>query len=555
MSTVILTIKRNGNCQQVELAPKGTIIGRDPECNIVLDSNDVSRKHARIFQDPFDRWIIEDLSSHNGIFVNNKRIQAYAILPGESISIGSFLLSIEPSLSQQIKQDNSIHMTSNILEDEFEAEIISVRAKTDQILSSPYLKQLNEMNERLSELTDPSELYPEVCKCLAQTPKTVAAVLRLPESKKPLPESPNIVTCYFRDNTEEATDQEMSNLYLSRRVLEAVRSTGNVVMAKSISSSDTDMVLTISDEHSPRVVICAPLSAATEVIDLLYLDTPIEHTTSDTFEFIQAFARQVSLTRKSLIFMQVKAERQMLDQQLSLARDIQSKFTPSESNHGFGIDIAVCYKPAMWVGGDYCDVWSLENGQIAFAVGDVSGKGLPAAMIMSNLQAALRTTMNFCTELSTVAKHVNQHLCQNLHDDMFVTLFLGLFDPEKNELAYVNAGHLLPLIMHPSESVRVLGEVANIPLGIFEKPFEMFVEKIYPDTSLLVTTDGITEATSPEGERFKTDRLAKLMAESKTGSARDIIKTITESVADFRQTLPQQDDITVFALINRKTSL
>jgi len=165
---------------------------------------------------------------------------------------------------------------------------------------------------------------------------------------------------------------------------------------------------------------------------LLYLDIPVNQTTENTFDFVRAVSRQVSLTRKSLVFMQVKAERQIIDQQLSLAHDIQSKLSPSELEHGLGIDIAVCYKPAMWVGGDYYDVWSLENGQIAFAVGDVSGKGLPAAMIMSNLQAALRTTMTFCTELSTVVKHVNQHLCQSLRDDMFVTFFLGLFDPSKN---------------------------------------------------------------------------------------------------------------------------
>jgi sigma-B regulation protein RsbU (phosphoserine phosphatase) len=550
MATVTLTITEKGRSRQVQLEPKGMLIGRDHECQIMLDSWDVSRKHARIFRDPFDRWIIEDLGSHNGIFVNGERVQAHAILSGELVNIGSCSLSIEPSLAQQIERDDSVQMTSNIVKDDFKAEIISSGPKTDKVLSRSYLQQLNEINKCLSELTSPSALYPEVCRRLAQVPKTVAAVLRVPKNTEALPESPEILACHLGDSPNYVMAEDMANLYLSHRVLEAVRATGNPVMAQSISSSDTDMVLTLSDEHTPRVVICAPLSAVTEEVDLLYLDTLIEQTTPDTFEFVQAVARQVILTRKSLISMQAKAERQILDQQLALAHDIQTKLAPRELEQGFEVDVAICYKPAMWVGGDYYDVWSLENGQIAFAVGDVSGKGLPAAMIMSNLQAALRTTMNFCSDLSKATEHVNQHLCQNLRDDMFVTLFLGLFDPSQNKLTYVNAGHILPLIMHPSEPARMLGEATNIPLGIFESPFTTAVETIDPKTSLLVVTDGITEAGSPDGQLFEIERLAELMTTSQATSAKELIKSVINSVTDFRQALPQQDDITVFALVN-----
>jgi len=553
MSTVTLTITEQGRSRQVQLEPKGTLIGRGHECQIIINSQDVSHKHARIFRDPFDRWIIEDLGSRNGIFINGERVQAHALSPGEPVNIGSCSLSIEPSLVQQIERDNSVQMTCKIVKDDLEAKIISSGSETDKVLSRPYLKQFNEINKCFSELTSPSTLYPEVCRRLAQAPKTVAAVLRLPKNTEVLPESPEILTCHLGGSSDDVMAEDMTNLYLSHRVLEAVRVTGNPVMAQSISSSDTDMVLTLSHEQSPRVVICAPLSTVTEEVDLLYLDTLIEQTTPDTFEFVQAVAQQVILTRKSLIFMQAKAERQILDQQLALAREIQTKLIPRQLEQGFEVDFAICYKPAMWVGGDYYDAWSLESGQIAFAVGDVSGKGLPAAMIMSNLQAALRTTMTFCSDLSTVTEHVNQHLCRNLRDDMFVTLFLGLFDPSQNKLTYVNAGHLPPLIMHPCEPARRLGEVTNIPLGIFESPFTTAVETINPKTSLLVVTDGITEAGSPDGQLFEMERLAELMTTSQAASAKELIQSVINSVTDFRQTLPQQDDITVLAIVNQKT--
>ena len=160
--------------------------------------------------------------------------------------------------------------------------------------------------------------------------------------------------------------------------------------------------------------------------------------------------------------------------------------------------------------------------------------------------------MTFCQKLSTVAQHINQHLCQNLRDGMFVTLFLGLFDPSTNKLFYINAGHILPLIMRPSEQVKPLGKPTNLPLGIFTGLFEMCTETIYPDTNLLVVTDGITEASSPDGALFEMEHLKKLIADSGANSAQELVQTVLTSVTNFRQTLPQQDDITVFALVNRK---
>ena len=550
MATAVLTIVGHGKTRQVELDPKGTIIGRSTECDVVLECEDVSRKHARMFRDPFGRWIIEDLGSRNGVIINGERVEAYAVLPGESIAVGSFCLSIESSLAKEIQPDVPCQVTASTKADYFETEIVSGRSKPVKALSHSCLKQLNRINEQLSKLTNPSALYPEVCKSLGQTPETAALVLRLPEKAEPLPQSPEIIACCLGDNPDDATAQDVTNLHLSRRTLEAVRSTGNAVMATSTRSAGADVFLTISDEHRPRAVICAPLSAVTDVVDLLYLDIPIDETTPETFEFVQALARQVTSVRRSLILMRAKAERGVLDQQLSLARDIQSKLIPSEVGPRFGVDMAVYYKPAMWVGGDYCDVWSLENEQIAFAVADVSGKGLPAAIIMSNLQATLRTTMAFCTDLSSVAQHVNRHLCKNLRDDMFVTFFLGLFDPSENRLAYVNAGHLPPLIMQPSEPAKPLDIATSPPLGIVESPVEKVVEIVPPGSTLVVVTDGITEACSPGGELFEMDRLAKLLTDSAFDSAGSLVQSVTQAVVDFRQTLPQQDDITVFALLN-----
>ena len=553
-ATATLTVSGPDETWQVEANAKGAIIGRGPQCDITIDSIGISREHARIFQDPFGRWIIEDLGSHNGVYVNGQRAKAQAILPGDQIGIGRYSLVLAQSVDQQLTPQASVRTSTQLVEDGLTPEVISSVDRTDRALSRPYLKQLNEISERLSELRSLSALYPEVCGCLAQAPRTVAAVLKLPKKTEPLPNSINILARCFGNNTDDSAVRDTANFWLSRRVVEAVRTTGKAVMATSMHSSDTGMILTIVDEHTPRAVICAPLSDVTDAVDLLYLDLPMDTTTPETFEFVKAVSRQIILTRKMLILMEVKAERSILDDQLSLARRIQSRLTPTALQDVSGVDLALYYEPAMWVGGDYCDVWFLDNGHLAFAIGDVSGKGLPAAMVMSNLQAALRTTMSFRSEPSNVMKLVNLHLIQSLPEGMFVTLFLSLFDLSTGTLEYVNAGHLPPLLIQPQSTVVPLGQPDNIVLGVEDTSFRANVETIREDTGLLVFTDGITEARSPDDEEFGVKRVMNVLEAARDRSAKDVVDSVTKAVEDFRQPCPQRDDITVFALFNRGSS-
>lgn len=548
----MLVISGLGETKQVLLNPKGSTLGRGSSCDIILEDNSVSRLHARFFQDPFGRWIIEDLESHNGVLIEGQRIKVYALLPGQKIMIPPFTLFLLQEFDQQIVQEPSIRTKSSIIDKGLEEEVVSYEADRGVILPAALIGHLNEITSHLLNLSNPSELYSEACSYLAEMLDALVAVVRLPPSSEPLPSSPQVLACYFGKNVKNIAADQTSTLHFSKRVLNTVRSTYTPVMARSRPTANQRLVLTIIDELRPHIVFSARVNDIPETVDALYVDIFEDKAPNEMFEFVEASARQINLARKSLLFSEVKAERRILDQQLSLARDIQSKLTPQGLEHRFEVDLALYYEPAMWVGGDYCDVWSLEDGQIVFAIGDVSGKGLPAAIIMSNLQATLRTTMTFCSKLSTVVEYVNRHLCQSLPDNVFITLFLGLFDPSEDKLAYVNAGHIQPLIMRPSECAQPLGEATNPPLGIFESQFEMAVETIHPNTSLLVVTDGVTEASSPDGDLFEMDRLVKLMTDSKAHSARKLIQLVTESVDDFRQTIAQQDDITVFALVNRK---
>ncbi len=555
MTETKLVVSGPTGTSEILLDPNGSSLGRDPMCSILLDHQNISRHHARIYQDPFGRWIIEDLESSNGVFVENERIQAYAMLPNQNIIIHPFTLSLVEEIGPESTEKSGVHRTASLIDKGLEEEVVAYKTGKDVILSATLIHNLNELTTILLELHSSMELYSKAGSYLAELFDALVVFVRLPSNSKSLTACPEILAWDFGRQSTHGQGAESFNLHLSQRVLNAVRSTQNSVMARSGPSSSKQMSLTIVDESDPHIVYSAPVGKMEEETDALYIEVLEGNSPREMFDFVQAVARQINFAQRSLLFSEAKARRKILDHQLSLARDIQTRLTPHLLKGRFSVDLAVCYQPAMWVGGDYCDVWTLANGKIGFAVGDVSGKGLPAAMVMSNLQAALRTTMTFCSELSAVAEHVNRHLCENLRDDMFVTIFLGLFDPSSNILSYVNAGHIQPLIKSPLGSTRLLGEPENPPFGIVEERFEMKAEVIEAGSSLLVVTDGITEAESPDGEMFEISCLEKMLAELEFESAEQLTVATTKAASDFRQMLPQQDDITVFALVNRKTNV
>ena len=550
METTVLTtlhVSGKGPETEVPLDPAGVIVGRDPSCQIVLDSPRVSRRHARIFQDPFGRWIVEDLRSRNGTWIGEQRIEAQSILPGENVALGPFALSlIEPP--KKIEADPKSTSASTLIEDSSAEPMVAGAVDSVDALSGVRMRQLNAIIDRLTELSSPGELYPELCRSLARTPETVAVVLRVPSGAEPMPSTLEVLACHFGGRAPSTEDPDAENLHISRRVMDAVRGTGNAVMASSSRAGQEELTLTVVDERKPRAVLCSPLGEATETMDVFYLDIPSGQATSEMLDFVRAVARQVGFARRSLLLSEVKAERRALDRQLTMAREIQARLTPDTLRGTATVETALFYQPAMWVGGDYCDMWPLPDGRVAFTIADVSGKGLPAAMVMSNLQAALRTTMTFCPQVDEAMGHIDRHLSDTMPERMFVTMFLGVFSPEDGRLEYVNAGHILPVVITPEGASGPLGEPVNPPVGLFVGTFQAQKEMVPTDAAVVVVTDGITEAMSPQGDEFGPERLEETLNGCQRKSAEQLVELVGDATTTFRNDRPQQDDITIFAL-------
>ncbi len=544
MSEQIITIHDGVASRQAELSPKGMIIGRSPSCGLVLPSGQVSRQHARISQDPFGRWVIEDLGSKNGVLINDQAVQSHALAAGDTIVIGNYTLKLgAPEASGGETITNTV---APMLEDLAQTQVV-LRTSEQHAQSSIRIKNLNRITDSLQAVTGESDLYPEVCRLLAQTPDSIGLVLRVPRQGDFA--APQMLACCVSGFETSRTDppQAPHNLHVSRRVVEAVRSTGNAAMAGNIT--EAQLALTMCDDRRPRAVFCAAVSEGESQIDLLYLDSPADASTAETLDLVQAIARQVNMARKGLLLADERASRKVLDRQLALAHEIQAKLTPQALVGDEGVEVAVHYEPAMWVGGDYCDVWALGAGRLALAVGDVSGKGLPAAMIMTNLQAALRTTMAFCSDLPEVMIRLSQHLEMHLPEGLFVTMLLGVYDSATRRLDYVNAGHILPFLRTAGGAATQIGQPSNPPLGIAPAPYQADSVTLKAGEAFLAVTDGITESASPSGDMLGEEALSSAITRCHAADGPQLVKVVTEIASDFRQSMPQQDDITVLALL------
>lgn len=241
-----------------------------------------------------------------------------------------------------------------------------------------------------------------------------------------------------------------------------------------------------------------------------------------------------------------------MQEELRLAYEIQNNLLPKEPPLLAGYDIAGKSIPAKEVGGDYFDFLAVEEHRLAFCLGDVSGKGLPAALLMANLQAAVRSQAMAGTSLTSCLERANSLLFRNTSAEKFATLFFGCLDAASPVLHYCNAGHNHPfLISNEAEPQRL--SRGGVALGCFESfPFEESQVQLNPGDQLVVFSDGISEAVNHADEEFGETRLYELVAANREASAAELIEKILQSVDDYAGDRPQMDDMTLVVVKREK---
>ncbi len=237
-----------------------------------------------------------------------------------------------------------------------------------------------------------------------------------------------------------------------------------------------------------------------------------------------------------------------MQQELLFANEIQMNLLPGVAPPVDNYELAGISIPAQDVGGDYYDYIPIDKGRIAITVGDVSGKGLPAALMMSNVQATLRGQAQFGVSVHETIERSNHLLTQSVRKGTFVTLFYGVLDPNEHTIHYSNAGHNRPYILRYNDELETL-TLGDLVLGfVGTQTYREEVTSLDVGQFLFIFSDGVTEAMNSAHDQFDESRLEPLLISLKESSAQEIIDAVGEAIRKHAAGHPQNDDITMLCL-------
>ena len=303
-----------------------------------------------------------------------------------------------------------------------------------------------------------------------------------------------------------------------------------------------------------RSVLAVPLSVnETEVFGIIYADSPTDKSTfsEDHLKILTTLASVASIRVENARLLEERIERERMERELELATEIQQRFQPSApplmTDYEFqGISFS-CYE----IGGDYYDFITRHDGKMLIALGDVSGKGTAAALLMSSLHASVHAQVAAKTSLYEMVKSINVYLADNIPSNRFITLFIAELDPQTGIINYINAGHNPPLVGRADGKVEQL-DSGGFPLGIMPMAdYEVGQLQLAASESLVIYSDGVSEAVNLKDEEFGMERLSQVVSGNIKSSASGLRDKVESALSAFTQTAPANDDITL-VIVKRK---
>ncbi|MFK7779174.1 MAG: SpoIIE family protein phosphatase, partial [Gimesia sp.] len=488
-----LFLQNKGDTSRLEIKGEQVTIGRHPDCDICLKSNTVSRYHARITVSQDEQYLLEDLGSGNGTFVNNLLIKdSVALLSGDQISIGPFLLEFSSDSEYEKSQQEGLLTSYGFI-----PSLKNVSIKPPGVDKSTIMRAAETTGE-----IDKYQIKPEIkLKAILKISRTIASASDLDSMAEKvleglfqifpaadrgcilLRDQENLR--FFPKAIRHRRDNDHESLQLSRTVLKAVTDKKTGVLSadtandERFENSESVSTLTI------RSILCVPmLGLDGSVIGIINLDTQIagQMFSEDDLELLMVIAGQAALSYESARLMISHVEKQRYDNEMEIAARVQKGLLPAKIPQISGYEFFVSYEAARAVGGDYYDFIQTDDNLIWFALGDVAGKGVPASLVMSRVCSTVRSTVEFVTDVTDAVHRVNHHIDESAHDGRFITFILGQIDLTQNLVSFVNAGHLAPLLFDADGALsELMAGHPNVPLGVMEDyDYQMIQHQFQP---------------------------------------------------------------------------
>jgi serine phosphatase RsbU (regulator of sigma subunit) len=546
--TVLEVVSPDGARRFVRVTQTPFLIGRGAETGNHLQLSDrrISRNCAAIVVEA-NKYYIEDRGQRRGLFVNGEKVESRELQDGDVINFGvddSYEIIYRSAASAV--GDSIPHLLTR-MEHITGSDVISSASgrlsKLDQLLAATALlhSQLP-LDEVLSMMVDHAISVMDADRgVLLEADDKAVLNVRLARRSGGLRLPP------------ESLAPSQTAIQLALRKQEAV-------ITEDLAQADMDLQAAQSIvAQRLRAVVVIPLYAFShaktdesivnmkrgQLLGVLYLDSrrPAAFSKLDR-QLLDAFTDQAASILDNARLVARERERQRLEQEINIARDIQQALLPRNFRDYPYLSVTGCNFPCLSVGGDYFDVFPLSEKRTAFLIADVSGKGLGAALLTTMLQGAL-SGMTLGTDPARLFNHLNRFLCNHAEVGRYATMFFGILD-ESGHLEYINAGHPSPILIRHGGNADEAFTEGSFPVGLVpEAEYATACVKLEPGDTLVLFSDGVTEAMDPKEDFFGMPRLTQLLTGHNETSLDELQKLVLEAVENFARGASQADDLTL----------
>ncbi|MDQ1614043.1 MAG: phosphoserine phosphatase RsbU/P [Pyrinomonadaceae bacterium] len=545
-------------------------IGRSARNDVCIPDPFASRVHAEVRREG-DAYILQDLGSANGTLYNGDRVEAaLPLTPGGRIQIGETeivfrdkdagagaTMIADPSAASlpeaTIALNSDQRSTSGLLEAIEDARtqgsaeqprpaagtIINATraASANSVQQSDLLALISKVSVTLLAPATLDETLRQVVALVFEAVPAERCLIMLRDAQKEL----KIRVAQLRNSTEETGE-----VRVSRSIIEEVVGQGRSVLTSDAQHDPRFMSSTMTIQGI-RSVLAVPLGVGERIFGMIYADSPLAEAkfSQDHLTVLTTLASVAAIRVENARLMEEDLERERFERELNLAREIQQRFQPSSAPNVLGYEMQGISFPCYEIGGDYYDFIERPDGRMVIALGDVSGKGTSAALLMSSLHAAMHAQIPAHKTLGDTISAVNRYLAETIPMNRFITLFCAELDPATGSLSFLNAGHNPPLIAHAGGSMEQLA-AGGIPLGIVaDAVYREGRTQLQPGDALVVYSDGVSETQNAAGEEYGPVRLYNTVARYLESTAAGIRDKIEADLTKFAQGTPAGDDITL----------
>ncbi|HMQ04538.1 MAG TPA: SpoIIE family protein phosphatase [Pyrinomonadaceae bacterium] len=530
----------------VPLSRLRTTIGRSARSDVCIPDAFASRLHAEVRKEGDSYWL-QDLGSANGTRYNGAPVKsAVPLFSGGEIQIGETSIIFDDQRSALSSASMLIADGTEGLDPSNTISFQHRRIPTTELLQGQFssrtelLGLISKVGVALLSSTGLDETLNQVASLVFEAVPAERCVIMLRDDE-------NDGVMNIRVARVRGKEEVIEEVRISRTVMDEVLKNGK-------------SVLTADAQHDPRFasqtmalsgirsVLAVPLSVdERNIFGLIYADSPTYEATfsEEHLNILTTLASVASIRVENATLLEERLERERMERELELATEIQQRFQPSGPPEIQGYEFQGISFSCYEIGGDYYDFIETHEGRMTIALGDVSGKGTAAALLMSSLHAAMHAQISARSSLDQTLLSVNRYLAENTPANRFVTLFAAELDPSTGKIRYINAGHNPPLVGRVDGSIEQLAS-GGFPLGIIPTAeYDAGEMSLSPGEVLVIYSDGVSEATDPDGEEFGLDRLAAVIKSNIGMSAAGIRDRVESALSSFTRNAPANDDITL----------